>query len=147
MQSQRVRHNWVTFTFSRELIYFQSMIFRKFYPRNFPCHKTTTIVENTIFKNSPLLLSFPDDFPKSYMANGNITRVTEFILTGVSECPDLQIPLFFVFLVIYGLTMTVSPSPVWTLGFRPPYISSSGTWQSSVLEIQLSLLLKCWSTF
>ena len=40
------------------------------------------------------------------MANGNFTRVTEFILTGVSERPDLQIPLFFVFLVIYGLTMT-----------------------------------------
>ncbi|XP_040115266.1 olfactory receptor 8J1-like [Oryx dammah] len=40
------------------------------------------------------------------MANGNFTRVTEFILTGVSECPDLQIPLFFVFLVIYGLTVT-----------------------------------------
>ncbi|XP_055252850.1 olfactory receptor 8J3-like [Moschus berezovskii] len=40
------------------------------------------------------------------MANGNFTRVTEFILTGVSECLDLQIPLFFVFLVIYGLTVT-----------------------------------------
>ena len=40
------------------------------------------------------------------MANVNFTRVTEFILTGVSERPDLQIPLFFVFLVIYGLTMT-----------------------------------------
>ena len=40
------------------------------------------------------------------MANGNFTQVTEFILTGVLECPDLQIPLFFVFLVIYGLTVT-----------------------------------------
>ena len=40
------------------------------------------------------------------MTNGNFTQVTEFILTGVSECPDLQIPLFFVFLVIYGLTVT-----------------------------------------
>ncbi|CAM9437376.1 unnamed protein product [Rangifer tarandus platyrhynchus] len=40
------------------------------------------------------------------MANGNFSRVTEFILTGVSELPDLQIPLFFVFLVIYGLTVT-----------------------------------------
>ncbi|KAF5927590.1 hypothetical protein HPG69_017532 [Diceros bicornis minor] len=29
------------------------------------------------------------------MAPGNFTRVTEFILTGVSERPDLQIPLFF----------------------------------------------------
>jgi olfactory receptor len=38
------------------------------------------------------------------MASGNITHVTEFILTGISDCPELQIPLFFVFLVIYGVT-------------------------------------------
>ena len=44
------------------------------------------------------------------MANGNFTRVTEFILIGVSERPDLQIPLFFVFLVIYGLTVTGNPN-------------------------------------
>ncbi|XP_057583075.1 olfactory receptor 8J3-like [Hippopotamus amphibius kiboko] len=39
------------------------------------------------------------------MAPGNFTQVTEFILTGVSDRPDLQIPLFCVFLVIYGLTV------------------------------------------
>ncbi|XP_058383552.1 olfactory receptor 8J2-like [Diceros bicornis minor] len=39
------------------------------------------------------------------MAPGNQTRVTEFILVGVSDHPDLQTPLFFVFLVIYGLTV------------------------------------------
>ncbi|XP_008692322.2 olfactory receptor 8J2 [Ursus maritimus] len=39
------------------------------------------------------------------MASGNLTRVTEFILMGVSDHPELQIPLFFVFLLIYGLTM------------------------------------------
>ncbi|XP_013001858.2 olfactory receptor 8J3-like [Cavia porcellus] len=38
------------------------------------------------------------------MAPGNMTRITEFILTGVSERPELQLPLFFVFLGIYGLT-------------------------------------------
>ncbi|XP_012782544.2 olfactory receptor 8J3-like [Ochotona princeps] len=38
------------------------------------------------------------------MAPGNSTPVTEFILMGVSDRPELQIPLFFVFLVIYGLT-------------------------------------------
>ncbi|XP_058383558.1 olfactory receptor 8J3-like [Diceros bicornis minor] len=46
-----------------------------------------------------------DDFPNSYMDLRNFTWVTEFILTGISERPDLQIPLFFVFLVIYGLTV------------------------------------------
>ncbi|XP_004708577.1 olfactory receptor 8J2-like [Echinops telfairi] len=39
------------------------------------------------------------------MALDNLTRVTEFILMGVSHRPELQIPLFFVFLMIYGLTV------------------------------------------
>nr|XP_014584868.1 olfactory receptor 8J1-like [Equus caballus] len=62
-------------------------------------------------KNSPndvttsSFLPQTDEFPNSYVAPGNFTRVTEFILTGVSGCPELQIPLFFVFLVIYGLTV------------------------------------------
>ncbi|XP_049746346.1 olfactory receptor 8J2-like [Elephas maximus indicus] len=39
------------------------------------------------------------------MAPGNLTRVTEFILMGIADLPELQVPLFFVFLVIYGLTV------------------------------------------
>ncbi|XP_064145491.1 olfactory receptor 8J2-like [Loxodonta africana] len=39
------------------------------------------------------------------MAPGNLTWVTDFILMGVSDRPELQVPLFFVFLVIYGLTV------------------------------------------
>ncbi|XP_006148821.1 olfactory receptor 8J3 [Tupaia chinensis] len=39
------------------------------------------------------------------MAPENSTWVTEFILTGVSDKPELQVPLFLVFLVIYGLTV------------------------------------------
>ncbi|XP_051709775.2 olfactory receptor 8J2-like [Oryctolagus cuniculus] len=39
------------------------------------------------------------------MAAGNLTHITEFILLGVSESPELQLPLFCVFLVIYGLTV------------------------------------------
>ncbi|MBZ3885968.1 Olfactory receptor 8J3 [Sciurus carolinensis] len=42
----------------------------------------------------------------SYMAPENITQITEFVLIGVSNLPELQIPLFCVFLVIYGLTVT-----------------------------------------
>lgn len=38
------------------------------------------------------------------MAPGNFTHVAEFILMGVSDRPELQIPLFLVFLLIYGLT-------------------------------------------
>ncbi|XP_012602104.1 olfactory receptor 8J3-like [Microcebus murinus] len=40
------------------------------------------------------------------MTPENFTRVTEFILTGVSDRPELQIPLFLVFLLIYGLTVS-----------------------------------------
>ncbi|XP_069326702.1 olfactory receptor 8J2-like [Eulemur rufifrons] len=39
------------------------------------------------------------------MASRNLTWVAEFILMGVSDQPELQMPLFFVFLVIYGLTV------------------------------------------
>ncbi|XP_069887979.1 olfactory receptor 8J2-like [Dipodomys merriami] len=39
------------------------------------------------------------------MASGNHTHVAEFILMGISERAELQIPLFLVFLVIYGLTV------------------------------------------
>uniref|UniRef100_A0A8C9QJU8 Olfactory receptor n=1 Tax=Spermophilus dauricus TaxID=99837 RepID=A0A8C9QJU8_SPEDA len=35
----------------------------------------------------------------------NITQVIEFVLIGVSEVAELQIPLFLVFLLIYGLTV------------------------------------------
>ncbi|KAM5248376.1 LOW QUALITY PROTEIN: uncharacterized protein ACOB6Z_010534 [Ctenodactylus gundi] len=38
------------------------------------------------------------------MAAGNHTRVSEFVLMGVSGRPELQVPLFLVFLVIYVLT-------------------------------------------
>lgn len=79
----------------------------KSHPWHCLCH-LLAILGNTIFKNLNhfSFLAQTDDSPNSYMANGNFTRVTEFILTGVSERPDLQIPLFFVFLVIYGLTVT-----------------------------------------
>uniref|UniRef100_A0A8C8REA2 Olfactory receptor n=1 Tax=Pelusios castaneus TaxID=367368 RepID=A0A8C8REA2_9SAUR len=38
-----------------------------------------------------------------YPRNG--TMVTEFILMGLTECPELQVPLFVVFLVIYVSTL------------------------------------------
>ncbi|CAM4685536.1 unnamed protein product [Lepidochelys kempii] len=44
------------------------------------------------------------------MAGGNCSAVTEFILTGLTDHPELQVPLFTMFLVIYGITL------VWNLG-------------------------------
>ncbi|XP_007497517.2 olfactory receptor 8J2-like [Monodelphis domestica] len=40
------------------------------------------------------------------MVPGNLSHVNTFILIGVSDDPYLQVPLFFIFLVIYGVTVT-----------------------------------------
>ncbi|ELR56607.1 hypothetical protein M91_07722, partial [Bos mutus] len=39
------------------------------------------------------------------MASGNGSFVTEFLLLGLTDQPDLQLPLFFLFLVIYTVTV------------------------------------------
>ncbi|XP_020830230.1 LOW QUALITY PROTEIN: olfactory receptor 8J2-like [Phascolarctos cinereus] len=39
------------------------------------------------------------------MVPGNLSHVTTFILIGVSDDPELQIPLFFIFLAIYGMAV------------------------------------------
>ncbi|XP_043434919.1 olfactory receptor 1030-like [Prionailurus bengalensis] len=39
------------------------------------------------------------------MARSNRTTVTEFVLMGFTECSELQLPLFVVFLVIYLITL------------------------------------------
>ena len=39
------------------------------------------------------------------MAPGNGSFVTEFILLGLADQPDLQIPLLFLFLVMYMVTV------------------------------------------
>ncbi|XP_074083907.1 olfactory receptor 8J2-like [Macrotis lagotis] len=40
------------------------------------------------------------------MIPGNLSHVNAFVLIGVSERPELQVPLFFIFLAIYGVTVT-----------------------------------------
>ncbi|XP_057622923.1 olfactory receptor 8B3-like [Chionomys nivalis] len=42
---------------------------------------------------------------KKIMAIGNRSFVTEFILMGLTDQPNLQVPLFFLFLVMYMVTM------------------------------------------
>ncbi|XP_008174421.2 olfactory receptor-like protein OLF1 [Chrysemys picta bellii] len=39
------------------------------------------------------------------MEKGNHSEVTEFILSGLTDHPELQVPLFGVFLLIYGITL------------------------------------------
>ncbi|CAM4570935.1 unnamed protein product, partial [Caretta caretta] len=39
------------------------------------------------------------------MEKGNHSEVTEFILSGLTDRPELLVPLFVVFLLIYGITL------------------------------------------
>ncbi|XP_074812873.1 olfactory receptor-like protein OLF2 [Natator depressus] len=39
------------------------------------------------------------------MEGGNHSEVTEFILSGLTERPELQVPLFGIFLLTYGITL------------------------------------------
>ncbi|EGW10278.1 Olfactory receptor 5AC1 [Cricetulus griseus] len=39
------------------------------------------------------------------MAERNQTLVTEFVLTGLTERPELQVPLFLLFFIVYLITM------------------------------------------
>ncbi|XP_020856299.1 olfactory receptor 8G50-like isoform X2 [Phascolarctos cinereus] len=39
------------------------------------------------------------------MINGNYSAVTEFIIAGLTDRPELQVPLFFLFLGIYVVTL------------------------------------------
>ncbi|XP_074853287.1 olfactory receptor 8U3-like [Carettochelys insculpta] len=39
------------------------------------------------------------------MGNRNLTVVTEFILLGITDRPELQVPFFLLFLVIYSITL------------------------------------------
>nr|XP_048711163.1 olfactory receptor 1019-like [Caretta caretta] len=39
------------------------------------------------------------------MERGNHSEATEFILSGLTDHPELQVPLFVVFLLIYGITL------------------------------------------
>ncbi|KAM6158246.1 LOW QUALITY PROTEIN: olfactory receptor 8J3-like [Rhynchocyon petersi] len=46
------------------------------------------------------------DFQTFYTSPEKLTQVIEFLLRGVSDRPELQVSLFIVFLLIYGLTVT-----------------------------------------
>ncbi|XP_058518540.1 olfactory receptor 8B3-like [Ochotona princeps] len=52
------------------------------------------------------------------MALGNSSLVTEFILMGLTDRPDLQLPLFFLFLVIYIITVLGNLSLITLIGLN-----------------------------
>nr|XP_036856743.1 olfactory receptor 8B3-like [Manis javanica] len=52
------------------------------------------------------------------MAFGNGSSVTEFILLGLTDQPDLQLPLFFLFLVMYMVTQLGNLSLITLIGLN-----------------------------
>ncbi|XP_037363775.1 olfactory receptor 8B3-like [Talpa occidentalis] len=53
------------------------------------------------------------------MASGNVSSVTEFILLGLTEQPELQLPLFFIFLGVYVITMLGNLGLLILIGLNP----------------------------
>ncbi|NP_001000959.1 olfactory receptor Olr1305 [Rattus norvegicus] len=53
------------------------------------------------------------------MAEGNYSTVTEFVLIGLTEKPGLQLPLFFLFLGIYVVTVLGNLGMVMLILFSP----------------------------
>ncbi|NXN37630.1 OLF1 protein, partial [Rhinoptilus africanus] len=53
------------------------------------------------------------------MAQDNHTTVTNFVFTGLTDRPDLQLPLFVVFSLIYGLTLLSNLGMLLIIRFDP----------------------------
>ncbi|XP_006133632.2 olfactory receptor 8U9-like [Pelodiscus sinensis] len=53
------------------------------------------------------------------MEGGNHSMVTEFILSGLTDRPELQLPLFFFFLLIYAVTMAGNGGMVFLITIDP----------------------------
>ncbi|XP_041628194.1 olfactory receptor 8B3-like [Vulpes lagopus] len=53
------------------------------------------------------------------MAKGNDSSVTEFILLGLTQQPELQLPLFFIFLGFYVVTMVGNMGLILLIGLNP----------------------------
>ncbi|KAG3286817.1 olfactory receptor 8G1-like [Ictidomys tridecemlineatus] len=75
------------------------------------------------------------------MAAGNHSKVTEFILAGLSEKPELQLPLFLLFLGIYMFTLLGNLGMVTLIG-----LSSHLHTPMYFLLSSLSLIDLCHST-
>ncbi|XP_037757404.1 olfactory receptor 1038-like [Chelonia mydas] len=53
------------------------------------------------------------------MEEGNHSEVTEFILSGLTDRPELQIPMFVVFLLIYGITLVGNGGMILLISIDP----------------------------
>ena len=85
---------------------------------------------------------------KKKMDPGNHSSVTEFILTGLTEQPRLQLPLFLLFLGIYVVTVVRNQGMITLIGvssrLHTPMYYFFGTLSFLIFVNPLSLPPKCW---
>ncbi|XP_065258945.1 olfactory receptor 5AR1-like [Emys orbicularis] len=53
------------------------------------------------------------------MEKGNHSEATEFILSGLTDRPELQVPLFVLFLLIYGITLVGNGGIIFLITIDP----------------------------
>ncbi|XP_037695774.1 LOW QUALITY PROTEIN: putative olfactory receptor 8G3 pseudogene [Choloepus didactylus] len=71
------------------------------------------------------------------MDPGNHSTVTEFILAGLTKCPELQLPLFLLFLGIYVVTVVGNLGMITLIGLSPPLHTPMYYFLSSLSFIDL----------
>ncbi|XP_037695761.1 putative olfactory receptor 8G3 pseudogene [Choloepus didactylus] len=71
------------------------------------------------------------------MDPGNHSPVTEFILAGLTKCPELQLPLFLLFLGIYVVTVVGNLGMITLIGLSPPLHTPMYYFLSSLSFIDL----------
>ncbi|XP_037695762.1 LOW QUALITY PROTEIN: olfactory receptor 8G1-like [Choloepus didactylus] len=71
------------------------------------------------------------------MTAGNHSPVTEFILAGLTKCPELQLPLFLLFLGIYVVTVVGNLGMITLIGLSPPLHTPMYYFLSSLSFIDL----------
>ena len=76
------------------------------------------------------------------MGKHNRTVLSEFILMGITDRPELQAPLFGLFLIIY-VTSAVGNLGMVILTKVDSRLQTPGTWLSLILVIQQLWAPKC----
>ncbi|XP_037694918.1 putative olfactory receptor 8G2 [Choloepus didactylus] len=71
------------------------------------------------------------------MDPGNHSTVTAFILAGLTKCPELQLPLFLLFLGIYVVTVVGNLGMITLIGLSPPLHTPMYYFLSSLSFIDL----------
>ncbi|XP_012381004.2 olfactory receptor 8G1-like [Dasypus novemcinctus] len=84
-----------------------------------------------------MFFSSPSETTQKKMTTGNHSTVTEFILAGLTQRPDLQLPLFLLFLGIYVVTVVGNLGMITLIGLSSPLHTPMYYFLSSLSFIDL----------